>query len=48
MGTGHRLYAPIQCLNVIVEGIAAMAHVLGDGSNARQQIFDAMIERGDD
>ena len=48
LGTGHRLYAPIQCLDVVVEGIAAMAHVLGDGSNARQQIFDAMIERGDD
>jgi hypothetical protein len=34
-------------LNVVVERIAVTAHVFGDGSNARQQIFDAMIERGD-
>src|SRR5215471_14978381 len=48
VGTRHRLYAAPQCLNVVVERTAAMAHVLGDGSNARQQIFDAMIQRGDE
>ena len=48
MGTGHGSYAPIECLNVVVERTAVLAHVLGDGSNASQQILDVMVELDDE
>ena len=48
MSIGHGLNAPIQCLNILVDRVAALAHIFGDDGNARQQIFDAMIERGDE
>ena len=48
VGVGHGSNAPIQCLNVLVERAAAVAHVLGYEGNAFQQILDAMIERGDE
>jgi hypothetical protein len=48
VGTGHGSYAPIECLNVVVERTAVLAHVLGDGSNASQQILDVMVELGDE
>src|SRR5262249_34460940 len=48
VGTGHGSYAPIECLNVLVERTAVLAHALRDGSNASQQILDVMIELGDE
>ena len=44
---GHGPNAPIERVNVVVERTAALAHVLGDGGNACQQILDVMIECGD-
>src|SRR6516225_5321662 len=48
VGTGHGSYAPIQCLNVVVERTAVLAHIYGEGSNARQQILDVMIKLSDE
>jgi hypothetical protein len=47
MNIGHGLNAAIECLNVLLEGTAALAHVLSDGGNTSQQIVDVMIECGD-
>ena len=44
---GHGPKPPIECVNVLVDRTAALAHTFGDCSNACQQIFNVMIKCSD-